>query len=57
MDENNQPLRVRTGVRAGTLADQAQRGIDQAMFALFDALQKPTDWLYNALGQPPERQP
>ena len=57
MDENNQPLRVRTGVRAGTLADQVQQGIDQAMFALFDALQKPTDWLYNALGQPPERKP
>ena len=57
MNEKIKPLRVLTTVRAGVLAEQAQQVAEKAMFALLDALQKPTDWAYNAICQAPARKP
>jgi len=44
-------LPVETDIRAGRPADVGER----AFFALLDALQKPTDWLYEHIVQKPGR--
>jgi len=49
MNEKNGTLHIRTAIRGGQPEPVPTTPIDRAVFILLDALQKPTDWLYNAL--------
>jgi len=46
-------MAVRTDIRAG----KETNVFEAAFFKLLDALQKPTDWVYNRLIPPERRQP
>ncbi len=46
-------MAVRTDIRAG----KETNVFEAAFFKLLDALQKPTDWVYNRIAPPERRQP